>query len=104
VELQERIVAVIASLAPGEVVSYGDVAHDAGRPGAARLVGHVCATVEGLPWWRVVNAAGRLAPGHEAEQAARLRAEGVVVEGKKVRSARFSRRRSGAGRRSGGSG
>ena len=38
-ELAGDITAVIASLAPGEVVSYGDVAHDAGRPGAARAVG-----------------------------------------------------------------
>ena len=29
------------------------------------------------PWWRVVNASGRLVPGHEAEQARRLRTEGV---------------------------
>jgi alkylated DNA nucleotide flippase Atl1 len=32
------------------------------------------------PWWRVVTASGRLVPGHEAEQASRLRAEGVAVD------------------------
>ena len=34
--------------------------------------------------FRVVNAAGRLAPGSEQEQAQRLRAEGVQVVGGRV--------------------
>ena len=32
-----------------------------------------------LPWWRVVNSVGRLVPGHEREQSAQLRVEGVKV-------------------------
>jgi methylated-DNA-protein-cysteine methyltransferase related protein len=87
--LQQRIVAVIELLGPGEVVSYGDVAHDAGAPGAARAVGNVCATVPGLPWWRVVNATGRLVPGHEARQTALLESEGVTVRNDRVRTSRF---------------
>jgi methylated-DNA-protein-cysteine methyltransferase-like protein len=80
-----RTVAVIAALAPGEVVSYGDVAAQAGYPGAARAVGAVLRSAEGLPWWRVVMSTGRLAPGKEAEQSRRLRAEGVqVVDGRVV--------------------
>jgi alkylated DNA nucleotide flippase Atl1 len=39
---------------------------------------------DGLPWWRVVTGTGRLVPGHEAEQARRLRAEGVVVRNGRV--------------------
>src|SRR3954453_1922979 len=80
-----RTVAVIAALAPGGVVSYGDVAAQAGFPGAARAVGAVLRTAHGLPWWRVVMRTGRLAPGKEAEQGRRLRAEGVrVVDGRVV--------------------
>src|SRR3954468_12593678 len=80
-----RTVAVIAALAPGEVVSYGDVAAQAGFPGAARAVGAVLRAADGLPWWRVVMSTGRLAPGKEAEQGRRLRAEGVrVVDGRVV--------------------
>ena len=30
-----------------------------------------------LPWWRVVNANGRLVPGHEIEQTRLLASEGV---------------------------
>jgi methylated-DNA-protein-cysteine methyltransferase related protein len=78
-EFRARVVEVLARLSPGEVVSYGDVAAQAGFPGAARAVGSVLAGSDGLPWWRVVNAAGRLAPGLEVEQARRLAAEGVTV-------------------------
>jgi len=44
-----------------------------------------------LPWWRVVNSLGRLVPGHEAEQAARLRSEGVTVRDNRVVAAPFGR-------------
>lgn len=79
---------MIRALAPGEVVSYGDVAADAGVPRQARLVGRVLSRAEAsLPWWRVVTAAGRLVPGLETQQAELLRAEGVVIDGERVRSA-----------------
>jgi methylated-DNA-protein-cysteine methyltransferase-like protein len=83
-EFRTRVCAVIAHLRPGEVVSYGDVAAQAGFPGAARGVGSVLASSHGLPWWRVVMSDGRLAPGKERDQARRLRAEGVVVRGNRV--------------------
>lgn len=69
-------------LPPGDVVTYGEVAALAGRPGAARGVGAALAANDDpdLPWWRVVNASGRLAPGKERRQAALLRTEGVRVD------------------------
>ncbi len=76
---EERVRAVIARLRPGDVATYGEVAEEAGFPGAARAVGNVLARSEGLPWWRVVTSTGRLVPGHERGQAERLRAEGVPV-------------------------
>jgi methylated-DNA-protein-cysteine methyltransferase-like protein len=76
----ERIVAaVVRSLRRGEVATYGEVAAEAGYPGAARAVGNVLARRDDLPWWRVTAANGRLVPGHEPEHARRLRGEGVVV-------------------------
>jgi len=76
---------VLDALGPGDVVTYGEVAAEAGHPGAARAVGHYLARSGGAhPWWRVVAAGGRLAPGHEAEQARRLRAEGVALRGGRV--------------------
>lgn len=90
-----RILDVVRALAPGEVVSYGDVADDAGHPGRSRLVGRLLATTdEHVPWWRVVTSDGRLVPGAEEEQAARLRGEGATVTNGHVRrspSGRFSR-------------
>jgi alkylated DNA nucleotide flippase Atl1 len=80
---------VLDSLPPGEVVTYGEVAAEAGFPGAARAVGRLLATSGGAhPWWRVVTATGRLVPGHEAEQARRLVAEGVTVADGRVRGLR----------------
>ena len=84
---RERVVAALASVGPGQVVSYGDLAAQAGYPGSARGVGAVLAgsgREEGLAWWRVVYADGRLAPGHEAEQGRRLAAEGVEVRSGRV--------------------
>jgi len=82
----ERVEEVIRGLRPGEVLTYGEVAADAGRPGAARAVGHLLATQPAdLPWWRVVAANGRLVPGHETEHARRLEAEGLRLVGGKVR-------------------
>jgi alkylated DNA nucleotide flippase Atl1 len=83
--LQKRFRDVVADLAPGEVVSYGEVARRAGQRGAARAVGSFLAEHGGdLPWWRVVRADGTLAVHHPREQARRLRAEGVEVVNSRV--------------------
>ncbi len=75
---------MVARLAPGQVVSYGDVAAEAGYPGAGRGVGAVLAHSDGLPWWRVVTVNGRLVPGREAEHARMLQAEGVALRSGRV--------------------
>lgn len=84
----ERVYEAVAALSPGEVVSYGEIAAQVGAPGAARAVGTVLAGSEGLPWWRVVRADGRLASGKVDDQARRLRAEGVEVRDGRVRAAK----------------
>jgi methylated-DNA-protein-cysteine methyltransferase related protein len=72
--------AVLVDIEPGTVVTYGEVAMEAGYPGAARAVGTLLARGDGdFPWWRVVASNGRLVPGHEEEHARLLRSEGVVV-------------------------
>ena len=90
-DFERRVVAVVEALEPGDVVTYGEVALEAGRPGAARAVGRVMATVDGLPWWRVVHADGTLVPGNEAEQARRLRSEGNEVRDGRLRRPRQPR-------------
>jgi methylated-DNA-protein-cysteine methyltransferase-like protein len=75
----EAVIEVLDRLRPGEVMAYGEVAAEAGYPGAARAVGNLLRITPGVPWWRIVTATGRLVPGHEAEHAALLRSEGVRV-------------------------
>jgi len=77
---EEAVLAVLRALQPGEVVTYGEVAAEAGYPGRARAVGRLLAqSPPDVAWWRVVTASGRLVPGHEHEHARRLEAEGVAV-------------------------
>lgn len=80
----EAVIEVLDRLQPGEVMAYGEVAAEAGYPGAARAVGNLLRNTPGLPWWRVVAANGRLVPGGERDHAARLRSEGVKVRDGKV--------------------
>jgi methylated-DNA-protein-cysteine methyltransferase related protein len=78
---EDAIVSVLSGLRPGELLTYGEVALEAGRPGAARAVGRFLADHGGeVCWWRVVTSSGRLVPGNEVEHARRLRAEGVPVD------------------------
>jgi methylated-DNA-protein-cysteine methyltransferase related protein len=84
-DFERRVRRVLARLRPGEIATYGEIAEEAGYPGAARAVGGVLARGDGLPWWRVVTTQGRLVPGYEAEHVRRLAAEGVrVVRGRVV--------------------
>lgn len=81
----EEVSKLLERLEPGEVVSYGDVAEEAGFPGAARAVGNLVRSTPGLPWWRVVARSGRLAPGLEQRQTELLRSEGVTVVNGRVK-------------------
>ena len=81
----EAVISVVEAVPPGEISTYGEVAAEAGYPGAARAVGNLLRTPPGLPWWRVIAASGRLVPGSEKEHAQRLRAEGVSIVKGRVR-------------------
>jgi methylated-DNA-protein-cysteine methyltransferase related protein len=77
---QRAVADVVAALGPGEVVTYGEVAIEAGNPGAAQAVANTLRRFPGLPWWRVVPAGGRLYRTHAPVQAPLLAAEGVHVD------------------------
>jgi methylated-DNA-protein-cysteine methyltransferase related protein len=82
-----RVTEVVLATRPGQLLTYGEVATEAGQPGAARAVGQVLRRAgDGLPWWRVVTAAGRLVPGLEEEHAARLAREGITCRDGRVRA------------------
>ena len=83
-DFETEVSRVISSLRPGDLMTYGEVAAEAGFPGAARAVGRVLRVSDGLPWWRIVTSTGRLVPGHEKEHASLLQNEGVMVSDGRV--------------------
>ncbi len=79
-DFEPAVLAVIRSIPAGNVMSYGEVAAEAGFPRAARAVGSLLrTTAEDCPWWRVVGWDGSLRSPDAGRQAARLRAEGVAI-------------------------
>jgi methylated-DNA-protein-cysteine methyltransferase-like protein len=80
----ERVYEVVRHVPPGSVTTYGEIARALGAPRASRAAGYALRALpegEGAPWWRVVNAAGRISPrgpGLGAEiQRQMLESEGV---------------------------
>ena len=58
-----RVYRMVRHIPKGRVATYGVVARLAGRPGAARTVGWALSALPAdsdVPWWRVLNAAGRI--------------------------------------------
>lgn len=91
---RDQVYEVVRCVPRGQVVTYGQVASLCGYPGRARHVGHALAGCgePDVPWFRVLNAAGRISlPGEERQraQAELLRAEGVEVRDLRVRLAQF---------------
>jgi alkylated DNA nucleotide flippase Atl1 len=83
-DFARRVLDVVDRIPVGSVMTYGDVADYVGVR-APRAVGAVMARYGGeVPWHRVVYGDGRLPPGHEAEAARLLRAEGVPVRDDRV--------------------
>ena len=81
-ELVYEILSVTGEIPPGKVATYGQIARLIGREKNARLVGRtraMAAHYGNYPCHRVVNHAGRLAPGWP-EQAALLEREGVPMK------------------------
>ena len=82
----------VASIAAGDVMSYGEVARAAGFPRHARMVSKAMSrSTTALPWYRVVRSDRTLAfkPGSEAynKQKALLETEGVrFLNGKVLES------------------
>lgn len=79
---EKKVLTVVSRIPAGRVVTYGDVAQLAGRPGAARAVGNILrgANRPGLPYHRVIGAHGKLG-GYSSLPLKRslLAAEGLTV-------------------------
>jgi len=83
----DAILAVVQSIPPGKVATYGQIAALANLPGRARLVGTVLKKLppdSGVPWHRVVNAKGEISLRGDGvsvtEQALLLADEGVQID------------------------
>lgn len=79
----EAVLDLVATIPAGRVMTYGAVAEvlreRLGR-GGPRVVGQVMARAGGgVPWWRVVNAAGEPPAGYRSEALALLREEGCPL-------------------------
>jgi len=75
-----RVLDVVASIPPGRVMTYGDVAAALGSR-AARAVGQVMSHYgSDVPWWRVVRSSGHPAIDHEARALEYFRAEGTPLK------------------------
>lgn len=82
--------ALVASVPPGRVATYGDVGRELTPPASGFLVGKWMAMAPPtVPWWRIVARDGTLAlakrsPSLASEQRVRLEAEGVPFDGDRV--------------------
>ena len=85
----DRVLTIVRRIPVGRVATYGDVAAQAGRPGAARAVGNIMRSCNrpDVPCHRVIAAGGRLGGygGYEVLKRSLLIAEGVPVSGSRVR-------------------
>jgi methylated-DNA-protein-cysteine methyltransferase-like protein len=81
----ERVIEIIKAIPEGKVMTYGQIAREAGSPRAARQVVralHTMSRKHRLPWHRVVNGKGQIALQDDEsyhEQLFSLESEGIQV-------------------------
>ena len=81
----ERVIEIIKNIPEGKVMTYGQIAREAGSPRAARQVVralHSMSRKHRLPWHRVVNAKGQIALKEDdsyTEQLFSLESEGIQI-------------------------
>ena len=86
-EFTERVLFIIKAIPEGMVMTYGQIAALAGNRRGARQVGRVLHSMSAkhdLPWYRVVNAQGKISIGDDLakwSQRNLLEKEGVIVSG-----------------------
>ncbi|KAF0813734.1 DNA base-flipping protein [Andreprevotia sp. IGB-42] len=87
--MHAAMLAIVAQIPHGQVLSYGEVARLAGFPRHARMVGRVLAQTNlDVPWHRVVNSKGQISrrglDGGDDLQRVLLEAEGVTFSGERI--------------------
>ena len=83
-EWQAAVARAVSSIPKGKTAGYALIAMLAGKPGASRAVVRALHELERVPWWRVIKSDGTVAKEVFAEQAPKLKAEGVVLVKRQV--------------------
>lgn len=83
-EFEQHIFTVLFHLPAGKLMTYGRLAKSAGYPNHARQVGRILSRLPKntkLPWFRVVNSAGKISLRGDAfiDQKRLLEKEGMTV-------------------------
>ena len=87
-EFTEQVIKIIKSIPKGKVMSYGQIAANAGNPWGSRQVSrilHSMSRTHDLPWHRVINSKGEISLKGEGRmiQEELLKSEGVkLIKGK----------------------
>ncbi|MFD1383700.1 MGMT family protein [Rhodanobacter aciditrophus] len=88
---KSKVIFILSHLPAGHVISYGELAKQAGRPNNARQVGKILKELPKdtkLPWYRVVNSKRYISftEGTEAyrRQRSALEQEGWVISGQRL--------------------
>lgn len=80
-DFTKQVIAMIQGIPEGKVMTYGQIAKEAGNPRGARQVSwilHTMSQKHALPWHRVINAKGEISL-KGSEQAELLALEGVEM-------------------------
>lgn len=88
-QFKDKVIQITKLIPYGKVVSYGQVALMAGVPKAAQAVGQVLNSLEAdmfssqpdIPWWRVVNNAGRVSIKGTKYHSAPMQKDLLQIEG-----------------------
>ncbi len=81
----DAVYAMVRRIPAGKVASYGQIAFFLGWSHGARTVGWALRALTpelGVPWYRVVNAQGKISLSNSERQRELLEAEGVVFDPK----------------------
>jgi len=88
---RQKVWQVVAAIPAGKVASYGQIAELAGLPRQARAVGKIMSELPRdtrLPWFRVINAQGRISFPLDSDgyrrQRERLEADGIEFTGERI--------------------
>lgn len=80
----EQAVTIIKSIPPGYVMTYGQVAAEAGNPRGARQISRILHSMSAkheLPWHRIINAQGGISTPDHAEAKGQTQRERLIAEG-----------------------